>query len=91
MDAYAIAAVARRMLMVVRMGQTEKRLASAKLSIVDRLPIEVLGAVLNGVRLRGEFQYYAYSPGYGIDGNDDREDFVETPGQLVTPVAYGTH
>jgi succinoglycan biosynthesis transport protein ExoP len=91
MDAYAVSAVARRMLMVVRMGQTEKRLASAKLSIVDRLPIQVLGAVLNGVSLRGEFQYYAYSPGYGIDGYSDREDPVTTPGRLVAPVAYGTN
>ncbi|HEU4994850.1 MAG TPA: polysaccharide biosynthesis tyrosine autokinase [Gemmatimonadaceae bacterium] len=66
-DAYAISAAAGRVLMVLRMGQTERRLASAKLTVLDRLPVEVLGAVLNGVQPTGEFQYYAYTPGYGIE------------------------
>jgi succinoglycan biosynthesis transport protein ExoP len=66
-DAYAISAAAGNMLMVVRIGKTERRLAAAKLAVADRLPINIIGTVLNGVDLRGEFQYYAYTPGYGID------------------------
>ena len=31
-----------------------------------RLPVEVLGAVLNGVTAEGEYQYYGYSAGYGV-------------------------
>lgn len=73
-DGYAISAAAGCMLMVLRMGQTEKRLASAKLSVVDRLPIDVLGAVLNGVHLSGEFSYYAYSPGYSIGSGDSEKE-----------------
>jgi capsular exopolysaccharide synthesis family protein len=69
-DAYAIAAAAGRILMVVRMGQTQRRLAAVKLGIVSRLPIDVLGVVLNSVQLQGEFQYYAYSKGYSV-GVDD--------------------
>jgi succinoglycan biosynthesis transport protein ExoP len=73
-DAYALSAATGRMLMVLRMGQTERRLASAKLSVADRLPIDIIGAVLNGVQLTGEFQYYAYSSGYSItaDGKNKK-------------------
>jgi capsular exopolysaccharide synthesis family protein len=66
-DAYAISAAAGNLLMVVRIGKTERRLASAKLAIADRLPINIIGTVLNGVDLRGEFQYYGYSAGYHIE------------------------
>ena len=66
-DGFAISAAAGSVLMVLRLGQTERRLAAAKLAVLDRLPVDMLGAVLNGVPLEGEFQYYAYSAGYSID------------------------
>jgi capsular exopolysaccharide synthesis family protein len=65
-DAYAIAAALNNLLVVVRIGKTERRMAAAKLILVDRLPINVLGAVLNGVNLKGEFDYYGYASGYGF-------------------------
>ena len=65
-DAYAIATALRHLLVVVRIGKTERRMAAAKLLLVDRLPINVLGAVLNGVNLKGEFDYYGYASGYGF-------------------------
>jgi polysaccharide biosynthesis transport protein len=65
-DAYAVSAAAGNLLMVVRIGQTERRLASAKLAVADRLPINIVGTVLNGVELKGEFQYYGYTSGYGM-------------------------
>jgi Mrp family chromosome partitioning ATPase len=76
-DAYAISAVAGRVLMVLRMGQTERRLAAAKLATLDRLPVDVVGAVLNAVPPTAEFQYYLYSPGYSIAAEP-------TLGELVT-------
>jgi tyrosine-protein kinase Etk/Wzc len=65
-DAYAIAAALGNLLVVVRVGKTERRMAAAKLLLVDRLPISVVGAVLNGVNLKGEFDYYGYASGYGF-------------------------
>jgi len=65
-DAYAVASAAANLLMVVRVGRTDRRMAAAKLLVVDRLPIRVLGAVLNGVDLTGEYQYYGYSAGYAL-------------------------
>ncbi|MGH7679805.1 MAG: polysaccharide biosynthesis tyrosine autokinase, partial [Gemmatimonadaceae bacterium] len=77
-DGYAISAVAGRVLMVLRMGQTERRLAAAKLATLDRLPVDIVGAVLNAVPLTGEFQYYTYSPGYSIDGGDPAGELAAT-------------
>lgn len=65
-DAYAIATALNHLLVVIRIGKTERRMAAAKLLLVDRLPIHVLGAVLNGVSLKGEFDYYGYASGYGF-------------------------
>jgi capsular exopolysaccharide synthesis family protein len=64
-DAYAIAAATGSVLVVLRIGQTERRMAAAKLALVDRLPISVLGTVLNAAPSDGEYEYYGYVAGYG--------------------------
>ncbi len=68
-DAYAISSAMSNMVVVLRAGKTERRLAAAKLLLADRLPINIIGAVLNAVQLDGEFQYYGYASGY--DYTDD--------------------
>jgi capsular exopolysaccharide synthesis family protein len=72
-DAYALSAAAGKLLLVLRIGKTERRLAAAKLAVVDRLPIEVLGAVLNDVDLNGEYQYYGYASGYELKAEEEVE------------------
>jgi succinoglycan biosynthesis transport protein ExoP len=77
-DAYALSAAAGNILMVLRMGRTQRRLASAKLALLDRLPVYILGSVLNDVPTYGEFQYYtAYSAGYSLDEAPSTRDLVE--------------
>ena len=76
-DAYAIAAAAGSLLVVLRIGQTERRMAAAKLLLLDRLPIRVLGAVLNAAPMRGEYAYYGYLDGYAA------VDDAETPAGAV--------
>jgi hypothetical protein len=50
---------------VLRAGETDRQLTEAKLRIVDRLPVRMLGAILNDVRLNeGAYKYYRYSYGY---------------------------
>ena len=49
---------------MLRVGQTERRMAAAKMLLVRRLPINVMGAVLNGVPSSGEYEYYGYVGGY---------------------------
>ena len=81
-DAFAVAAAAQNLLLVLRVGKTERRMASAKLQLVDRMPVRVLGAVLNGVDFKHEFEYYGYAEGYGVD-DDEPRDQVATPGRLT--------
>jgi capsular exopolysaccharide synthesis family protein len=66
-DGYAIAAATGSLLVVIRIGQTAKRMAAAKLLLVDRLPVSVVGAVLNAVPSTGEYEYYGYVSGYGTE------------------------
>ena len=53
-------------MLVLRTGATDRQLAGAKLEVLDRLPIRILGAVVNGVKDWTPYQYYSYYlPGYG--------------------------
>jgi len=64
-DAFAIGAATGNLLLVVRTGATDRQLAEAKLEVLDRLPIRILGAVVNGVRDWTGYQYHSYYlPGY---------------------------
>ncbi|HEY2163914.1 MAG TPA: CpsD/CapB family tyrosine-protein kinase, partial [Gemmatimonadaceae bacterium] len=81
-DAYAISSAVGSMVVVLRAGKTERRLAAAKLLLVDRFPIHIVGAVLNAVRLDGEFAYYGYASGYSY--SYDAEDKESTSKGLQT-------
>lgn len=49
-------------------------MAGAKLHLLQRLPIRILGAVLNGVSASGLYRYYyrhyAYLPGYQAEDEE---------------------
>jgi polysaccharide biosynthesis transport protein len=77
-DAYALAAAAGNILVVLRQGLSDRKLAAAKLSIVDRLPIRFLGAVINGVPAGGLYRYYGTD--YSQDGTH-----ANPVGSLATP------
>lgn len=64
-DPLALAVHTRNLLMVLRIGETDRKLALAKLQAVSRLPVQIIGAVLNDVPAEGVYKYYAY--GYGAD------------------------
>ena len=63
-DGYSIAAATGSLLMVLRVGQTRRRMALEKLRVMERLPVFIVGAVLNDVELDGEYAYYSYAGGY---------------------------
>jgi Mrp family chromosome partitioning ATPase len=60
---------------VIRTGTTEKALAHAKLDQLARLPIRILGAILNDVDPTDGYHYYysAYLPGYEPVPEDGEE------------------
>jgi succinoglycan biosynthesis transport protein ExoP len=65
-DAFLLATLAGSLLMVLRLGSTDRRLAEAKLELVRSVPARLLGTVLNDVRDGSEYGAYAYY----MDGYD---------------------
>ena len=59
-DAFVLGTLTTDVVLVLRHGVTDCRLAEAKLRLLDRLPVRVLGVVLNAVQTTGEYRYYAY-------------------------------
>jgi len=65
-DALILSTLTGNLAVVIRTGATEKQLAFAKLEQLSRLPIRLLGAILNDVDPSDGYHYYysAYLPGY---------------------------
>jgi Mrp family chromosome partitioning ATPase len=63
-DPFALGLLAGNLVLVMRSGVTDRRLAEAKLTILDNLPVRLTGAVLNDVRAQGMYRYYSYLDGY---------------------------
>lgn len=59
-DALTMAGLTGNLLIVLRLGRTDRSLAEAKLEGLRRLPLRLLGAVLNDVRYGSEYSAYAY-------------------------------
>jgi capsular exopolysaccharide synthesis family protein len=67
-DPFVLATVAGHLALVLRAGETDRQFTEAKLRILDRLPVRMLGAILNDVRLNeGAYKYYRYSYGYAAE------------------------
>jgi Mrp family chromosome partitioning ATPase len=71
-DGYSIAAATGSLLVVLRVGKTNRRMAAEKLRMFERLPVDVIGAVLNGIELEDSYRYYGYVPGY--EAHDETPD-----------------
>jgi capsular exopolysaccharide synthesis family protein len=80
-DAYALATWTGNLVLVLRTGATDRQLAEAKLEVLDRLPIRVLGAVLNGVKEWNVYRYYSYYlPGYDHEDEGGTKKLVGETG-----------
>jgi succinoglycan biosynthesis transport protein ExoP len=83
MDAYALGAAAGSMLLVLRPAVTDRKLAAAKLEVLDRLPIRILGAVINSVQDGGAYRYYGSDYTYADGHTTDPISDLATPKGLV--------
>lgn len=77
-DAYAFGVATGSMVVVMRTGVTDRRMAQAKVKLLERFPIRVLGAVVNDVPSAGLYQEYSYLYGYSPDSDMGEED----PGEI---------
>ncbi|GAB1342514.1 polysaccharide biosynthesis tyrosine autokinase [Gemmatimonas sp.] len=81
-DAYALATATGNMALVMRAGVTDRKMAKAKMEVVATLPVRVMGAVLNGIKMTGVYQYYSYYQEYAATDE-------EPVGQLTDGRAKG--
>jgi len=57
--------------LVLRTGYSHREVAAAKLEMLQRLPVRLLGAILNDVPAGGAYRYYSYYlPGYEAADED---------------------
>lgn len=76
-DPYALGVATGAMLVVLRTGETDRRLAQAKLEVLDRMPVRILGTVLNDIGENPQFKYYYYLEGYGaLENTDDQSALI---------------
>jgi len=75
-DPFILGTVTGALLLVLRTGHSHRDITGAKLEVLDRLPIRLLGAVLNDVPRGAAYGYYAYYsyylPGYEAVDEVDR-------------------
>ena len=80
-DPFVLGTTVGNIALILRAGETDRQLAEAKLQVLDRLPVRLLGAILNDVRLgHGAYRYYSYNYGYL-----PTEEEEERPASLPTP------
>ena len=91
-DACTLGTLTGAMVLVLRTGATNLDIARMHLTMLNRLPIRLLGVVLNDVQPGGMYGYY-YLAGYGTgeeglgEGSEvelEVEDGVVTPRQRIT-------
>ncbi len=86
-DPFLLGTLTGNLLMVVRVGETEREFTEAKLQVLDQLPVRVVGAVLNDVRTSmREYRYYSYSYGYGSNDETEESESDRQPPTLSAPV-----
>jgi capsular exopolysaccharide synthesis family protein len=81
-DPFVLATATGHMMLVLRSGETDRQMAEAKLKLLDRLPVRILGAVLNDIQTSGVYKYYSYIYGYTSD---------EEPTPQLTGGSVDTH
>jgi len=87
-DAFLLASLAGSLLVVLRLGKTDRELAEAKIDLLRQLSLRVLGAVLNDVREGSEYRAYSYyMDGYELTGEPLFRPLVDGTKRGRPPVA----
>lgn len=81
-DPYLLSALTRNLLLVFRVGRTDRGFAEARLEPLRRLPIRLIGSVLNATSSSGVYRYYQYLPGYDVE--PEEEDDVTLVPELAS-------
>jgi capsular exopolysaccharide synthesis family protein len=86
-DAFVLASLAGSLLMVLRLGKTDREMAEAKMDLLRQWPVRVLGAILNDVREGSEYRAYSYyMDGYELTGEPLFRPLVDGTKRGTPPV-----
>jgi tyrosine-protein kinase Etk/Wzc len=78
-DPFVLGTATGNIMLVLRSGETNRQMAEAKIRLLDRLPIRVLGAVINDINAaESSYQYYSYVYGY-VSDEDPGPKLVQGP------------
>ncbi len=78
-DPFVLGTATGNIMLVLRSGETNRQMAEAKIRLLDRLPIRVLGAVINDIHTsESSYQYYSYVYGY-VSDEDAGPKLVQGP------------
>jgi tyrosine-protein kinase Etk/Wzc len=77
-DSVVLGAATENILLVVRTGVSQREVAAARLEVLGRMPVRVIGAVLNDVPRDNAYSYYSH---YALPGYETRneDELVTTP------------
>jgi Mrp family chromosome partitioning ATPase len=59
-DPFVLGTTTGSILLVLRSGETNRKMAEVKLKLLERLPVRLLGTVLNDFRDEMSYTYYTY-------------------------------
>lgn len=76
-DSAVIGGVTGSLLLVVRSGRSARSVAQTSLEILRRLPIRLLGAVINDVPQGATYKYYPYALEYEVEPEPEESDRVQ--------------
>lgn len=80
-DPFAIGTATGSMVIVLRAGETDRKLAQAKLNVLDRMPIRLIGTILNDIGDLPQFKYYYYLEGYrALEGAEEQTALLGSGG-----------
>ena len=71
-DPFVLATATGRLLLVVRNGVSDRETLTGKLDVLDRMPIQLLGVVMNDVAMDRTYGYYSYHL-TGYEARDEAE------------------
>jgi len=80
-DPFVLGTVTGNMMVVFRTGETDRQMAEAKLRLLDRLPVRVLGAVLNEIQSDGVYRYYTYLYAYAAEDEPEPARLAGSAGE----------
>ena len=78
-DPLVLGTLSGTMLLVMRTGNTERAMAQQKIEMLNRLPVRLLGAVLNGFDSIEGYQYYSYMANYETSEEKDEGEKLLQP------------